>query len=494
MDVFTLNDLKGTPNEPNNGDVISTIKEEQPVANESGVVEVSIDEIRPYKEPEFVGQKTLDKEFGALDAALEREHEKIERVQQEYLDKYYDEQLDKDDEDDNNSQADPQTLTVEKNDFEDDEDTDATPVANIFDSDDEDFFKDLDDDDDDDEKENDVNQDEQIENIKASIKEKLIPIKNKIDLGKFSINNKPISISKLLNSTTEDTHVADWMLYSTKTPISVSEFSGPEIEKMNPGNSNRNTLNTYKDIYSIIYKHIVDANKPATMEAWVKTLQFFDLDHLYFAIYKACFGSMNTIPYACPECGETFMADIDIEDMVKYSSDEVKDEVAKILQKESTSSGEGNPVELVQVSDDYVIGLKDPSVYEVVFEVSSLDREFSTKYQDLLAIMSYIDTIYFIDRSTNQLSPIAIKQYPNDIAKTTKRKIKIYYEILSTLSSDQYFAFTSYIKQINDRNEVIQYRLPETTCPKCNHLIPEEIRKPDSLLFTRHQLGAIVNI
>ena len=107
--------------------------------------------------------------------------------------------------------------------------------------------------------------------------------------------------------------------------------------------------------------------------------------------------------------------------------------------------------------------------------------------------MSYIDTIYFIDRSTNQLSPIAIKQYPNDIAKTTKRKIKIYYEILSTLSSDQYFAFTSYIKQINDRNEVIQYRLPETTCPKCNHLIPEEIRKPDSLLFTRHQLGALAN-
>jgi hypothetical protein len=284
--------------------------------------------------------------------------------------------------------------------------------------------------------------------------------------------------------------VADWVLYNAKRPISITELSGSEIEKLDPQKSARNRLNTFKEIYNIIYKHVVDANKPDTLEKWVKTVKFFDLQHLYFAVYKACFAGSNSIPYSCSECKETFMVDTPIDNMIKYKSEEIKKEIMDILNKDTTSEEE-YPVTLRQISDDYAVAIKDPSVYNIVFETAALDDKFTQKYSDLLGFISYIDGIYYIDRTNNTLSPVGVKQIPDDIVKSTKNKVRVYYEVLSTLTSDQYYALTSYITNVRDNDDNITYIMPEVTCPKCGHVIPEQPTGADELLFTRHRLAAI---
>lgn len=458
----------------------------QNTPEESTVKEVNIEDIKPYKEPVNVIEENTKALYGELDAAIEKEMEKITEFQNKIIEEEYEKQLD----DDNYGEGGTEVVDTLK--FDETTETSATVEPKNIDLslDDDDFFKDLDEDEDD---INDEETDEQIKEIKASIKEKIVPVVKAIDLTTFKIGKKPVSITKLLSMETPNSNVADWILYSAKKPFSISEFSGTEIEKLNPSNSSRNRLNTYKDIYNIIYKHIVDANK-LEFEAWLKTIKFFDINHIYFAIYKACFAGTNSVPYSCPECNKMFMVDLEFEQMIKYASDEVKEEVARILAGDTTSASDEYDVILKQVSDNIVIGLKEPSAYEVIFETSSLPQDFTEKYKELLGLMSYIDGIYVINAETNTLDPVDTKPDPNNMVKTAMKKIKIYYEIINSLTSDQYYQLTSFIKEINDNAEKVSYILPEVTCPKCGKVIPEETKTPDSLLFTRHQLAAIANI
>ena len=493
---FNLDDLK-KENLTEETSVETNTSVEVPVdPTQSEIKEVNIEDIAPYREEVPANQQYVDGLFADLDKALDKEHDKIVTLQEEYVEKHYQEQLEAmDDEEEGTSEDGSLSLST---------DGQTESSNNIFEeTDSADFFANLDfdedeDDFDDDEEENDEeesrkDEEEQFNKLKQSVKQKIVPVGDKVDLSKFSINKKPVSISKLLSVAGPKVKTADWVLFSTKRPITVSEVSGPELEKINPMNSSRNRFNTYKDIYNIIYNHIVDANKPETLEAWVKTLKFFDTDHIYFALYKACFEGNNSVPYNCPECKEMFIVDTPIEDMVKYATPEVKEEVRKILEMDSTSTGEYK-VDLMQISDNYVAAIKEPSVYEVVFETAALDENFTTKYSNLLGLISYIDDLYYIDRENEQLAPIGYKQYPNNIIKTTKNKIRTYYEVLSTLSSDQYYELSTNIAKIKNQGDQISYILPKVTCPKCGHVIPESVESADSLLFTRHQLGAIANI
>ena len=161
--------------------------------------------------------------------------------------------------------------------------------------------------------------DKQFEQLQTELKKKVNPIKNKIDLNSFKISKRPVTVSNALKSAASQIVVADWALFNRKRAITLSEFSGTEINKLNPENSLTNVMNTYKDIYKLIYDHVIDANKPKNMEEWLKTIYYKDRDHLYFAIYKASFARSNYIPYECTECKHVFVTeDIKIEDMVKY--------------------------------------------------------------------------------------------------------------------------------------------------------------------------------
>lgn len=539
----TLDELKETPVNAAE-DTATEAPVEEAVAEGTvvtGKKEVSAGDILPYSE-EKPSETAMNAMMGELDAATERVKEDIDLLKDEFDAKVESGEIvineedgsisagevAEDDSDDDsldedstpvvaNRGSEPKKKIVVKSDekaADEDEVEDTLADINtksdkplsIDEVNDDEFFADLekefgeDEVVEEDEENRELTEEEQtaqVERLKDAINEKVTPIKKVVDLSKFTIRKKPIAISKLVNMESENAKIADWIYWSAKRPFSMREFKGAEIDQLNVNNDqSRNRLNKLKEVYRLFYDHIVDANKPKDFETWLKSTSFFEINHIWFGAYKASFAGANSIPYSCPKCREMFIQDADFDSMVKYADDDVKAEVKKIMEMDTTSPMEEveYEVELKQVSDEYVFALKEPTLWGVIFETAALSDEFTSKYQEVLGLMAYIDDIYYINGEDEELIPINTNPDPNNTVKTAMRKITAYYKILSTLNSDQYYNLTNYIQNINERDDKVTFQLPECTCPKCNTKIPAESRTPEQLLFTRHQLRAIANI
>ena len=339
---------------------------------------------------------------------------------------------------------------------------------------------------------------ELLNDLKAQVKERISPKRNKLDFSKFTIAQKAISAQKVMKlAVSAHQNIADWVLPSAKRAISVTGLSGPEILKLNPENSNRNRQNTFRDMYRVIYDHIYDGNKPE-FEAWLKQTRFVDLQHIYFALYMATFGGSNFINYSCPQCKKVFIKDnIDFKDMVIYASDEARTTIQSLLKMDTTSKSKDTyESTLIQVSDNYAFAIRTPSIWNVIIETASLSDQFLQKHADLIDMVAYIDSAYIIDHANNQLIPVDTKPEPNDMAKTAARRIKAMYDIISTLSSEEFYAMRNAINEFDEfANNSVSYQIPACTCPHCAAEIPANTEiTPDSMLFTRHQLAAIGNM
>lgn len=338
---------------------------------------------------------------------------------------------------------------------------------------------------------------ELLDDLKAQIKTRISPVRNGLDLTKFTIARKAISAQKVMKLAVHShQNVADWVLPSAKRSISMTGLSGPEILKLNPENSNRNRQNTFRDMYRIIYDHVLDGNKPE-FEVWLKQTRFVDLQHIYFALYMATFGGSNFINYSCPKCKKVFIQDIDFKDMVTYADDETKAKIQAMLKMDTTSkSADSYEAQMIQVSDSYVFAIRTPSIWNVIMETASLSDPFLQKHADLIDMVAYIDAAYIIDHSNMQLIPVDTKPDANDMAKTAARRIKAMYDIISTLSSEEFYALRNTLNEYDEfANNSISYKIPACTCKHCGTEIPANTEiTPDAILFTRHQLAAIGNM
>lgn len=342
-----------------------------------------------------------------------------------------------------------------------------------------------------------LSDEELLDSIKKQVRERIIDNSPRrgIDLSKFTFAKKGCSVQKVMKmAITGHQNIADWVLPVANRTISMTGLSGPEILKLDANNSNRNKINTFKDMYGILYKHVVDANKPE-FEVWLKQMRFTDLQHIYFAAYMATFNGSSFTNYACPHCGNVFIHDIEFKDLVNYKDDAAKAKVQNLLRKDTTSSdGDTYEVEMIQVSENYAFSLRTPSIWTTIIEIASLSDKFLEKHADLIDVIAYIDSVYLIDYDNNELVPVDTKPDPNDLGKTVARRVKSMHDIISTLSSEEYYTLTSAIGDIDKTSDEITYKLPSCTCPKCNKEIPENTDiTPDQLLFTRHQLAAIAN-
>ena len=336
---------------------------------------------------------------------------------------------------------------------------------------------------------------EMLNDLKSQIKQRS-PIRKILDLSKFTVAKKAISAQKVMKLAIHShQNVADWVLPCAKRAISMTGLSGPEILKLNPENSNRNRINTFREMYRVIYDHVYDANKP-DYEAWLKTLRFADLQHVYFALYMATFGGSNFVNYSCPKCNKVFIKDIDFKDMVVYADDESKTMIQNLLKMDTTTANAGEyETELIQVSDHYVFGIRTPSVWNVIIETASLSEQFLEKYADLIDLVAYIDCAYIIDEENEQLIPVDTRPDPDDVAKTSARRIRTLHNIISTLSSEEFYALRAAITNMDEIATKVTYKIPGCTCPDCATEIPANTNMtPDSMLFTRHQLAAIGNM
>lgn len=343
--------------------------------------------------------------------------------------------------------------------------------------------------------------------IRNEVNKSFKPISNKINLNGFTIAKKPINAAKVINDVNSKAiECADGVLWNQKRAIRMSAWKPMEIQSIDPqrlkaGNYNKFIENKLK----LIYNHIIDANKPKTFEAWAMITPNTVIDDYMFTAYKATFGLSNIITFSCENknCNNVFMESIPINSMIKFESDEIKDEYMKILREGNTDSSNSEyNVTLYQASDEYVFALKVPSLYNTFIEPTLVNQDFNAKYEDRLLLLSYIDAMYKIDYDTNQLIPIDTKPVANDKTLSYKRRIKTFDTILKSLTSDQLMALSVETdkydggKLDDDGNLIknITYIYPERQCPKCGKKIDEQVINPDNMLFTRHQLGLMKKI
>lgn len=342
-----------------------------------------------------------------------------------------------------------------------------------------------------------------MNSLREEVNKNFKPIHNAINLDNFKIGNKKVSASKVINEINHTAiECADGVLYEEGKCVRMSALSALEIEKLDPNrrsNSNRNQIMI--DRIRMIYDHIIDDEKPNSFILWTKQTGISSINDYFFTLYNATFGRSNIVTYTCNKCDNVFMQTKNINDMIKFRNDDVKNKYYEILHT-GIRKLDDPKIELFQISDNYVAALRKPTLYEIFMEPSYINKEFSDKYEDLLLLISYISDIYQIDRVNGELLKIDTKPMATDKTLTTKRKIKIYSTILKTLTSDQITALSLKTNDFDDGvtdddgNTIpnISYQYPSTECPKCGNKIDAIDERPDSMVFTRHQLGLLSKI
>ena len=335
-----------------------------------------------------------------------------------------------------------------------------------------------------------------LQKLKDLATERLKPVSKRLDISSFTVIKQPISNTKQFN--VNPVKAAKWVLMNQEATVMMKEFTGAELERLREFTQDGvNSVSSISKRYKLIYDHI-DSPKPASFETWLKTTPFSDEDNYFFAIYIASFKGANYIPRDCSDqtsCKETWLTeDVDIMDMVKFEDEEAKKKFAKIYQSEDSSMTKAGLYvsERVPLSNTVAVSFREPSIYTRI-ELASLDTEFRDKYSAIMEYIPYIDSLYLINQEEGTLTPVGYKSFADNNIKTTKSKIQQFAKVLSTLSIDEFGTIRPFVNAIATRSNGISYIIPECTCPKCGKIVEEVSTTAEEMLFTRYQLGALVN-
>ena len=334
---------------------------------------------------------------------------------------------------------------------------------------------------------------ERLKRLQEEVSKKIKPVKNPIPLNTFKINHKvKRTPSSIFKKALIKNH-ATWITSGSKKSITITEFTGPEILKINRSLVPEvGRLTWYGNMLNTIYSHI-QSSKPKSVNEWAKTTLVSDLDDIYFAIYAATYGTSNINYYDCDKCKHAWMSD----SMPLNKFYKVKDEAKfKNALANNVSSSTANEIEvtLVQVTDDLVFAIRPMTLWNVFHELPIIG---DTSYENI-DILIQIETIYAINMQDSSLEEIDFKSYP-DPDKTIKARYKYVDKFVNSLKPDQVALLVAAITEMNAKYEtLVDYIIPETICPECgSHIDAQETAADNSpisgelLLFMRHQLGAM---
>ena len=347
----------------------------------------------------------------------------------------------------------------------------------------------------------DVLSDEHREILSNEIKKYINPVQNKIDLSTFSISNSSVNVAAaakhLISSVvSKPAQVADYVLIDTGRVISMSAFNSDDLEKLNNAFYMRDSFNASIDKWQVFYDHCVDADKPITLEEWLRSISASDLPHMYAAAYAASFKGSNYIPYTCTnsECKKPYIpGETSFESLLKFKNETSRKTYKDILAGNRLSNSCLSPIR-VQVSDDIVVDISKPSIYTAHIESVAIDPAIKKKYADMINFVLHISNIYIIDREAGCLKSIDYKIDVNDKSKTIKYKIVAYSKIIRTLNPDQKGIILGIISEFANNDDLITYVTPATTCTHCNHTNEEAPANIVELLFTRLRLTALTRL
>ena len=307
----------------------------------------------------------------------------------------------------------------------------------------------------------------------------------KPDISKFRVRKRPVAFTKVLSKP-----YYEWGLFATGVSISMTPLSAIEMDEINPYTDSANDIGKARTVFSTLYKHLAPECRTMDMEAWLKLLNYQDLNHLFFALYNANFSTSNIIPFSCPKCKHFYTEKRPIIDMVKFETEADKETFNKIIAKDP-SFPQTFEEEIYVANGDYAFGIVIPKIYNSMFEERLLNEGFREKYAGIINISHCISTVYEIDEDNEELIPIQFNTAPNDIVKTYKYRIQGIYKILSKLSAYEFKELQSHIAKYLEENSKdinISYQVPAATCPKCGAEIEAIPMNAQELVFTRHRL------
>lgn len=332
-------------------------------------------------------------------------------------------------------------------------------------------------------------------NLRNDIMKKIVNTGRKVNASQLVVSNKVINIKDVLKNTKPvAVKTATWPLMFANRPYIASSLKGAEVALLAEQDNNSNTVLTTTQA-RIIFEHDVNPYRPATLEAWAKTIPFGDLDSIFMALYVASLEGANYVPYTCDNdhCQYAWLSeDLPIDKMVKFGSDDAKKKFDSIKSMELTPDNSGAYESVVTVINDrFAVGIKMPSLFTIMYEYGALDDAFIRKYESIISVIRFIDRIYMIGDDGN-LYPVGWKKYPGDHAKTFKSKIAAYSKILKEFNTVEFSIVASLINAaVIKSNADIEYVMPETNCPKCGNKVAESTVNPRGMLFTRQQLVRI---
>ena len=335
--------------------------------------------------------------------------------------------------------------------------------------------------------------DDEMNSLKALITEKISKVNKKLDISGFVVSKKGTSSNSILAS--ESSAVSKWVLPATGITIQLREISGANLEAIR--SHLERTPSDVRSALKIVYDHIVSP-KPASLEAWMKSIAFSDYDHIFMAIYIASFSEANYLPVDCTnqQCGKAYLTDnVKIMDMIKFKDNDSEEKFWN-LYNSSPVNPNGLYISAIQpISDKFAIAFREPSLYSVLIENQYFNQEFTRKYGLAVDYLPYIEEIYWIDSAHKTLVPINFSEYDNNVAKTARSKAKKYYNIINTMNADENGLISAYINSINERIDWFSYQIPETTCPHCGHVNPALAdQSASALVFLRSRLGVLATI
>nr|DAV72228.1 MAG TPA: hypothetical protein [Caudoviricetes sp.] len=311
----------------------------------------------------------------------------------------------------------------------------------------------------------------------------------KPDISKFRVRKRPVAFTKVLSKPVEKKYY-EWGLFATGVSISMTPLSAIEMDEINPYTDSANDIGKARTVFSTLYKHLAPECRNMDMEAWLKLLNYQDLNHLFFALYNANFSTSNIIPFSCPKCKHFYTEKRPIIDMVKFETEADKETFNKIIGKDPSLPPTFEE-EIYVANGDYAFGIVIPKIYNSMFEERLLNESFREKYAGIINISHCISTVYEIDEDNEELIPIQFNTAPNDIVKTYKYRIQGIYKILSKLSAYEFKELQSHIAKYLEENSKdinISYQVPAATCPKCGAEIEAIPMNAQELVFTRHRL------
>lgn len=334
-------------------------------------------------------------------------------------------------------------------------------------------------------------------NLRSEILQKIIQSGKKINTAQFVVSNKLINIKDALKRSPKSVErTAVWPLTFAGRPFVARALKGPEVALLYDADelsNNGSSLNITQA--RIMFEHDASPYRPATLEAWAKTIPYADAENIFAALYCASMTGANYIPMACSKrsCQYAYLTDnIDINSMIKFSTDEAKARFEKIKNMEITPENTGTYDTVVSViNSSFAIGLRLPSIFTVLYEYNTLNTEFVNKYTAMVSIIQYIDYIYMINEDTQQLNPIGWKVYPGDHTKTFKSKIATYAKILKELDATDFSILLALINSMITKareTKDINYEIPASKCPKCGAEIPARPIDARGLVFMRQRL------